>query len=343
MGVLSRILAGTVAFLLPVAVAAQQSDPNRGFYVGVGAGLNYMPDMDVDGAGISDSIDLGAGVAATVTAGYKFGGPRVELEAGYRHNEADSCPVAGCDGRYQTWTLMANALYDFQTGTGLTPYVGVGIGGARTSVKDLDHDYVFAYQGIAGVSYRVTPEIDIYADYRYFGTPDLELESGAGKVDVENSSHTGLVGMRWVFAAPLKTAEPPQVAPPPAPAPPPEPVEAPLPAAAPIVRSYLVFFEFDRSELTPDAERIVETAARNAASADVTRIDVTGHADRAGPVRYNQRLSMRRAEAVREELIRNGIPEEEIAIYAKGESEPLVPTRDGVREAQNRRVEIILQ
>ena len=338
----SRILGALLVSGLSGAATAQQWEPSKGFYVGAGGGLNFMSKKDVDGPGVSGEIDPTTGWAATVSAGYKFGGPRVELEGGFRQNNADSCPVAGCDGKYQTWSGMGNVLYDFRTGWGVTPYVGIGLGAARTEVKGLGKDWSFAYQGIAGVTYQVNRSVDVFADYRYFGTEDLKLD---GDVDVENNSHTGLVGLRWVFATPMKAVEPTAAMPPP---PPPLYEPAPIPPApmaepAPIVRSYLVFFEFDRSDLTSDAQRIVETAARSATTADVTRIDVTGHADRAGAPRYNQRLSMRRAEAVRSELIRNGVPQSEIAIVAKGESEPLVPTRDGVREAQNRRVEIVLQ
>ncbi|MFN4090443.1 MAG: OmpA family protein, partial [Alphaproteobacteria bacterium] len=123
----------------------------------------------------------------------------------------------------------------------------------------------------------------------------------------------------------------------------PPPAPPPAPAPQQVVRSYLVFFDFDRSDLTSEAQRIVRTAAENAQAAQVTRINVTGHTDRAGSAQYNQRLSERRAQSVRAELIRNGVSEREIAVFARGESDPLVPTADGVREPQNRRVEIVLQ
>ena len=74
-----------------------------------------------------------------------------------------------------------------------------------------------------------------------------------------------------------------------------------------------------------------------------TRIEVAGHADRSGTPAYNQRLSQRRADAVAAELVRQGIARNEIAVSAYGESRPLVPTADGVREPQNRRVEIVLK
>ncbi|GIL38474.1 TonB-dependent receptor domain-containing protein [Roseiterribacter gracilis] len=114
------------------------------------------------------------------------------------------------------------------------------------------------------------------------------------------------------------------------------------PVQKPIVpKSYLVFFDFDRADLTPEGSKIVDTAAVNAKAGSVTRLEVTGHADRSGSDAYNQRLSQRRAETVKAQLLRSGFKESEIVTFAKGESQPLVATPDGVREPQNRRVEII--
>ena len=70
---------------------------------------------------------------------------------------------------------------------------------------------------------------------------------------------------------------------------------------------------------------------------------MAGHADRSGTPQYNQRLSQRRADAVAAELVRQGVSRNEIMVTAFGESRPLVPTADGVREPQNRRVEIVLR
>jgi outer membrane protein OmpA-like peptidoglycan-associated protein len=74
-----------------------------------------------------------------------------------------------------------------------------------------------------------------------------------------------------------------------------------------------------------------------------TRIEVAGHADRSGSPQYNMGLSRRRADNVAAELVRQGISRNEIAVTAFGETRPLVPTADGVREPQNRRVEIVLR
>jgi outer membrane protein OmpA-like peptidoglycan-associated protein len=103
----------------------------------------------------------------------------------------------------------------------------------------------------------------------------------------------------------------------------------------------MVFFDFNKSDLTPQALSIVDQAAKNAAPAKVTQLTVTGHTDTVGSDAYNMRLSRRRAESVAAELEKQGIPSSEIEIVAKGKHDLLVPTGDGVREPQNRRVQIV--
>jgi outer membrane protein OmpA-like peptidoglycan-associated protein len=102
-----------------------------------------------------------------------------------------------------------------------------------------------------------------------------------------------------------------------------------------------VFFDFAKSDLTPEALSIVGQAATNAGRVKVTQIEVTGHTDTVGSDAYNMRLSRRRAEAVAAELEKDGVPSGEIAIFAKGKRDLLVPTGDGVKEPQNRRVQIV--
>ena len=120
-------------------------------------------------------------------------------------------------------------------------------------------------------------------------------------------------------------------------APPPAPAPAPMPK-----KNFLVFFDFDRSNITADAQRVITEAAAAAKAGNVSRIQLTGHTDRSGSDQYNMALSLRRGEAVKQALIRQGIPAASIAVIGRGESQPLVPTADGVREPQNRRVEILL-
>ena len=118
---------------------------------------------------------------------------------------------------------------------------------------------------------------------------------------------------------------------------------APPPAAAPAAKTYLVFFDFDRSDITPEAAAIIRQAAADARSMQVRVVVVTGHADRSGPTDYNQRLSERRANAVRNALVREGVPNNVIQTSGRGENDNLVQTADGVREPRNRRVEIVFR
>jgi len=118
-------------------------------------------------------------------------------------------------------------------------------------------------------------------------------------------------------------------------------VPPPVQAVAPAPKSYLVFFDFNKSDLTPQARDIVDTAAKNASATKVTQLTVTGHTDTVGSDAYNMRLSRRRAESVAAQLEKDGVPSSEIEIVAKGKRDLLVPTADGVREPQNRRVQIV--
>jgi outer membrane protein OmpA-like peptidoglycan-associated protein len=148
-----------------------------------------------------------------------------------------------------------------------------------------------------------------------------------GTAEVDNFNHSVLLGLRYAFNAA---------------APAPAPVAAPAAAPAP-ARTFLVFFDFDRADLTDRARAIIAEAAQNAQRTGSARIEVAGHADRSGTPQYNQRLSERRAQAVAAELERRGVARSAMTIQAFGESRPLVPTADGVREPQNRRVEIVLR
>ena len=124
-----------------------------------------------------------------------------------------------------------------------------------------------------------------------------------------------------------------EAAPPAAAAVPPPPMATP--------DRYLVFFDFDKSTLTAAGKQVVANAAAAAKKGGAARIVCTGYTDRAGSDAYNQKLSERRAASVKAELIHLGVPSAQIATLGKGEQNPLVPTADGVREPQNRRVEIM--
>lgn len=105
-------------------------------------------------------------------------------------------------------------------------------------------------------------------------------------------------------------------------------------------RSYLVFFDFDKSSLTEDGKGIVRDVVSNNKSDGRIAFNVTAHADRSGTDAYNMKLSERRAQSVKNELVALGVNPDNISVAYKGESEPLVQTDDGIKEPQNRRAEI---
>ena len=123
-------------------------------------------------------------------------------------------------------------------------------------------------------------------------------------------------------------------------APPPPAPPAPRPAQCSVEAPGLIFFEFDSATPQDDAVQTIQYVVENAPACNWNSFTVIGHTDRAGSNAYNQGLSERRAEAVANLMTSRGIAADRISTEAKGEETPRVPTADGVRELQNRRVEI---
>ena len=105
---------------------------------------------------------------------------------------------------------------------------------------------------------------------------------------------------------------------------------------------YLVFFALDQATLTEADRQIISQAVDEYRRTGAARIIATGHTDTSGSATYNLELSLRRAEVVTNELVRQGVPAADIATVGQGEEDLLVPTADGVREPRNRRVEIVV-
>jgi outer membrane protein OmpA-like peptidoglycan-associated protein/opacity protein-like surface antigen len=306
-------------------------------------------------------VSFHGGWVGLASIGWGFGnGLRAEIEGDYRQNKlskADSW--AGAGGDEEKYGAMINALYDFWgVSPYVVPYLGVGVGymdvnehnvriyapGGSPVFRASDDHGSFAYQAILGAAIpldMITPGLAVTLEYRFMGLAGDRTFHGTGlgfgafggahpaslKL-TDDYNHAGLIGVRYAFNA----------APPP---PPPAPVVAP-PAPTP-ARTYLVFFDWDRADLTARARQIIADAARNSTRVQYTRIEVNGYTDTSGTPQYNLRLSVRRAESVRAELIRDGVPANAIDIHGYGETHLLVPTGPGVREPQNRRVEIIFQ
>jgi len=116
----------------------------------------------------------------------------------------------------------------------------------------------------------------------------------------------------------------------------------PMAVAAP--GTYIVLFDFDKSNINKAGQAVIDQVLADAkAKGGSVHISDTGYTDRAGTEAYNMALSLRRADSVRNALTNGGIPADAITVAGRGESDPAVPTADGVKEQANRRVEIILQ
>ncbi|MXV43832.1 OmpA family protein [Saccharibacter sp. 17.LH.SD] len=369
---------GLAAGMSVLTFGLAHAQPVRGLYVSGAGGASFNqtqtvnPHVRLFPRG-RDEFD--AGITGLGSIGWGLNnGFRVEVEGNYRRNRYSGFHGANfpttTSGHQQQYGVMTNALFDMDIGQNwIYPYFGAGIGygwqSMNTRLSSTSGNYTqhvhgtsggFAYQGIFGLSIPVPWVVGLSTtmEYRFYtitgrhrhnatAVGDLAMANGgtgdyvSGRRGTRTDfNHSLMLGLRYEFN----------------PAPPPMPSVAPVVAApAPTpVRTYLVFFDWDSSELTSTARSIVATAARNSTSAQFTRIQVNGHTDSSAAggssqrgKEYNLALSLKRANAVRAELIRDGIAAGLISVKGYGDSEPLVARGPNSREPQNRRVEIDLR
>src|SRR6516165_5124402 len=201
----------------------------------------------------------------------------------------------------------------------------------------------FGYQAIAGLRFEFSPTVAFDLDYRYLGTPNQTITNNASaRYPFPNGNHgvnccaggsfTSKYNSNNLLASiTMKFGVPPAPPPPLPPAPPPPP--------APKV--FLVFFDWDKYNITPEGERIIELAAQQYKAGGSVKIQVNGYTDTTGSFGYNQRLSERRANAVASRLAALGVARSDMAVVGLSFNDLRVPTPPGVREPQNRRVEIV--
>jgi len=357
---LRLVLAAATCLAMPVAAHAQ---PVTGPYVSLEGGTSLLePENFADTFGNSGKFYYRESYSGIGGIGYGFGnGFRVALEGNYFHDtfhkaDPSEAKVVGYSNHYGP---MLNVYYDIPVGLPVFPYVGAGGGyqfvsdkyyygtgvfgsSAAPETSSSDVKGTYAFDIIAGVSFPIdaVPGLSLTAEYRFMMLPasynEGESVLGApalGSVKLgQESINSFFGGLRYALFPP---------APPPPPATPAPPAPTPPVAAAP--KTYLVFFDWDKYNLTPRATQIIAEAASDSRTQSTTTISVSGYTDTSGTPVYNQGLSERRAKSVAAQLVTDGVPMSEIEIHAYGETHLLVPTGPGVREPQNRRVEIVLE
>ena len=280
-------------------------------------------------------------------------------------------------GERVTHSIMTNVIYDFTIGWPVTPHIGFGIGavdnvdsislnpvtlnglgmttvsgpggvlgriGAGTPFPNptlggtflKGSNWNFGYQAIVGVRYDINPLLAFDLDYRYLATTSPTFSNKG----VAPFPPFGFSGVKYtsgyntqniVASLTMKFGAPPPPPPPAPPAPPPPPTH----------QVYLVFFDLDKYNITPEGQQIIQLAANQYRSGGRVTLQVTGYTDTSGSAGYNQRLSERRANAVAAALERLGVPRSDMVVAGRGMNDLRVPTPPGVREPQNRRVEIV--
>ncbi len=361
--------------LASTALATPALARDKSWYVGVEGGAMVVEDLSFDiktAAGVTtpraNNVDHDYGFDVDGNIGYDFGGFRIETEVGYRQATVDSYsaiaatpiygstgvlgssasgsyPLAG--GKTSALSFMLNGLLDFGPDDGIQGFVGGGVGVARVKATyglnrygnflD-DSDTGFAYQGLAGIRAPLSDHLDATLKYRFFNATNVRLVDVTNRTfDGRYRSHSILGGLTYNFYTPPAPPPPP---PPPAPEAPPPPPPPPPVAVVCSPGPFIVFFEWDKSDVTPEAASILDNAVTQYQSCGNAQVMLAGHADKSGAAAYNVGLSQRRADSVKAYLSAHAIPDGVITTQAFGESRPRVDTADGVREVQNRRVEV---
>jgi outer membrane protein OmpA-like peptidoglycan-associated protein len=333
-----------------MALASTASAAN-GWYMSLGAGWNWLNDTDYTVGPTNNTYagqaEFETGYIIAGAVGYDWGRWRAEFEVAYRDNNINcitsstgtgTCTAPGSNNGIWEFSQMVNVLYDIPLGGRFSASVGAGVGGVLVVADqamiggtgnnpDLD-DYVVAGQLIAQVGYDLSDRWQLYADYRYLLADDPEGFSpqNGSAVTWEKSDHSVLIGMRFDLQAD-RAPMPPK---------PQQPVQPKAP------KQFIVFFGFNKSNLTEEAARVVADAAAAAKEYGSASIMVVGHTDTVGSNSYNNALSMRRSMTVKEALVGHGIPGSAVSTGGRGESELMVQTGDSVKEPQNRRATIDL-
>ncbi len=277
----------------------------------------------------ANAVELDDDWMFDVAVGRRFdNGFRADGELASRSNDANLGPSS--QAQVRATSAMINGFYDFMRDGPVQPFVGIGVGFVKVDANGED-DTSLAWQAMAGLAIPLRERLKLDIGYRHFEADELEYSALPGSY--EHDAVT--LGLRYEFAGP---APAPVAA---APAPAPEPTPIPPPAPCP-TSQFVVYFEWDRSNLNPAAAATIDQAVARARQCNINAVVVVGHTDTSGSNAYNMGLSQRRAAVVRDALVSRGMAASLMSTQSRGESELAQPTRDGVREPLNRRTAVTI-
>jgi OOP family OmpA-OmpF porin len=177
-----------------------------------------------------------------------------------------------------------------------------------------------------------------------YGTGEVVWKNGTNELCWRDANWTPATAAVGCDGALVRAAAAPPPAPAPAarPAPAPAPTPAPAPAVAATKVTYAAdaFFDFDKSVLKPEGRAKLDDLVGKIKDINLEVIIAVGHTDSVGTDAYNQRLSVRRAEAVKAYLVSKGIEKNRVYTEGKGEKQPVADNKTAEGRAKNRRVEI---
>lgn len=211
------LLSGATIAAPPAKAQSDNYATPVGLYMGLGVGVNQPTDSTAhvqssSGGSAPTVFGFGTGYNLLGALGYKWNpNIRTELEFDYRHSDADNVNGLAANGAQKVFSFSGNVLYDINLGSGLSPYVGGGIGVARNRWSNVNAgfntanfdgaDTKFQWQLIGGVSLRLTRATALFADYRYIGVGASRFNGSSGEVlrDHYDHSHNILAGVRFFF------------------------------------------------------------------------------------------------------------------------------------------------
>ncbi|PKN52426.1 MAG: hypothetical protein CVU55_04060 [Deltaproteobacteria bacterium HGW-Deltaproteobacteria-13] len=210
--VMKKTFSVSVGLFMLLMIPVISFGATKGPYMSALLGGTYLTESDLTDNGVKGKIEYTVGIASVLAGGYNFGMFRMEGEIGYQRNSMDKatvCDGGGCgggsiSGNTSALSGLVNGYIDFVNSSPVTPYISGGIGVAYVKVDvdqrngsgtDSFNDTIFAYQVGAGLAYAINQNLSLDLKYRYFATPELDLEGSKATF----GSHNVYFGLRYTF------------------------------------------------------------------------------------------------------------------------------------------------